>query len=466
MLQFSNNETVFLNDTNVIIGRGRGEEKLLLNIECPDKGTASEIFNRLKNTVDPFVAFQESLWETYPGLSAQITTKFGTVRLSFSEPGFKLPPSPNHIPQPSNLRDQGTGLKLRAGLIRDALEGEVISVGQLDIANLGATNRVCGEQLANLLFSKLGKIAEQHGLNMYRYGGDEFAFTVSGDSEEANLVRIKNFINSAHEERNKILETLDPDTLEKLETACEASRIKKNRPFRAEALDLYVGVASIKNTSVEDQGLLIQQLVGQAEKQVYRLKQTEERLSCIALTDIPDSRSSDVQFVENVRKIDRAASTIKELLSSPNLSIPDRYHLFQELIVVCSEDVSIDNGVVRAERLEQFTVFLTQGMEQPTYVVLDIPAGVLNDTIGPERTDELFGEFLGSLFIDGSVLTIRTSGGGFKFVFTSDKFSDSQLKDLREEVYRRYDARLGAVEGNLNLPRGKILNGATVNRAA
>jgi GGDEF domain-containing protein len=466
MLQLSNKATIFLNDECVTISRGQGEEKLLLNIKCPNEGTASEIFNRLKNTADPFIAFQESLWETYPGLTAHIITKFGKVKLSFDEPGFRLPTSPNHIPQPSKLRDQGTGLKLRAGLIRDELEGEVISVGQLDIANLGATNLVCGENFANSLFSKLGAIAKRHGVNLYRYGGDEFAFTVSGETEEANLVRIKNFINDVHEERNKILGTLDPDTLEKLEYACEQSRIKKNRPFRAEALDLYVGVASIKNTSVEDQGLLIQQLVCKAEKQVYRLKQTDERFSCIFLTDIPPPRSSDVRFVENVRKLDRAALKIKELLARPDLPIPDRYHLFQELIVVCSEDVALGNGVVRAERLEPFLIYLTQGMEQPSYVVLDIPAGVLNDTIGPERTDELFSELLGSLFIDGSVLTIRTSGGGFKFVFTSDKFSDSQLKDLREEVHRRYEARLSAIEWNLNLPRGEILNGATVNRAA
>lgn len=467
MLQISKQQgVVFLNDSQVILTRGKEEEKVVLTLTCKDNNLAKVIFDKLIKANDPFISFQESIWETTPNVTASIATKYGTVDFSFDKLGFQLPPSPNHIPVPSNSRDPGTGLKLRSGLIRDEIEGAVITVGQLDVANLGATNDVCGEAFANSLFLKLGEIAEKHGIKLYRYGGDEFAFTVGGDSEFINILKVKNFIEEVKDTKAQMIASLDEDTLDKLDTACEAKRIKKGRQYKAEALDLYVGVASIKDLPDQDLGLTIQQLVGQAEKQVYNLKQSQERFSSVFVEELDTPRQSDILFVENVREIDNAANEIKLKLSNPNLSIPERYYLFQELIVTCSEDVSVNNGIVRAEKFEPYSIYVTQGMTNPSYIVLDIPAGPLNDTIGPDRADEFFSRLLGTTFVEGSCLTIRTSGGGFKFVIPKNNLSEQDLENLRSEVIRRNYFMLLITEQNTGLETGTLPNLATLERAA
>lgn len=455
---------VYSLDTTIMVSRPK--EDVVLTINCRNQNESESLATKLKSARNPFISFQETVWESSPGTTATITTKYGTVNFSFDNPGFKLPASQNHIPLPSDLRDPGTGLKLRGGLIRDTVEGAIISVGQLDVANLGATNDVCGEAFANSLFLQFGEIAEKHGINLYRYGGDEFAFTVGSDSELINILKIKNFISEVKQVRDQMIESLPQEIKDKLDKACEAKRIKKNRPFKAEALDLYVGVVSISNKPDQDFGITIQQLIGIAEDRVYTLKQSEERFSSKFFDKLHEPRQADIVFVENVRKIDNAAKEIKELLSKPGLSIPERYYLFQELIVVCSEDVSVNNRIVRAEKFEPYSIYITQGMENPSYVVLDIPAGVLNDTIGPERADEYFSSLLGSLFVEGSCLTIRTSGGGFSFVFPKNSLSEADLNDLRSEVLRRNDSMLSAIEENKGLPRGSLINNATLERAA
>ncbi|GEM_PF-6587798 len=455
---------VFHQDLSVTVSNpGEG---VVLTINCPDGYSSASLTTKLGSARNPFISFQESVWESTPGVTAQITTKYGTVDFSFDRPGFQLPPSPNHIPLPSNSRDPGTGLKLRSGLIRDQVEGAVITVGQLDVANLGATNSVCGEAFANCLFSKLGEIAEKHGIRLYRYGGDEFAFTVGGDSEFINILKVKNFIAEVKDTKDQMIASLDEDTLYKLDSACEAKRIKKGREYKAEALDLYVGVASIKDLPDHDLGLTIQQLVGQAEKQVYNLKQSEKRFSSVFIELLDTPRQSDILFVENVRKIDNAANEIKQKLSNPNLSIPERYYLFQELIVTCSEDVSVNNKIVRAEKFEPYSIYVTQGMTNPSYIVLDIPAGPLNDTIGPDRADEYFSRLLGTTFVEGSCLTIRISGGGFKFVIPENQLSEQDVRNLRSEVIRRNDFMLSNIEQNTGIETGSLPNLATLERAA
>ncbi len=445
-------------------------ELLTVELEFSNEQEANKCYRKIcQCKSNPILALEAEIGVKRAGYYTGMKYPGGNIPFHLSN-DIELPKSSSSIAQPSLRKDPLTQLKLRPGFIRLFDEHyveccDVITVGEIDVANLGVTNEVCGREFGDKFFCEVAKLTTTHNrIKLFRHGGDEFSFAVFGNSEELNKIAIQSFIEDVNAIRDSLMQTLSEQKKQELLDGCAQKAIKKGRAHAADPLDLYVGIVSIRAADYQQlckehekdknqKGIVVQSLLGQAEKAVYNAKVVSN--TQIVDTPPPESlqlRSSDYTFISSLRKIDMlhelAVSAIKN--SGSSLSRAERIILYRIISLIGATDVSVNNWITRSERFEEAWALIGQDHVKSSSIYIDFPAGILNDRIGPERTDEFFTSILSYLPIDYPMVTIRESGGGFKLIFPVNKITDKEIAELKEQLTRRIYSHLDVIVENIN----------------
>ena len=445
-------------------------ELLTVELELSNEKEARDCYLTLcKCQSNPIIALESIIELKKSGLYSAMRYPSGNIPFHLSAE-IELPKSASSIAQPSLRKDPLTGLKLRPGFIRlfdeyYPLSCDVITVGEIDVANLGITNEVCGREFGDEFFLEVANIAQKHNrIKLFRHGGDEFSFAVFGYSEESNKAVIEAFLADIEIIREELISSLDETKRQELEEGCVAKAQKKGRAHVAKPLGLYVGVVSISSEQYqafclqhqkqeEQKGIVVQSLLGQAEKAVYNAKVVSNtEVVSVPIEDNLQLRSSDFTFISSLRGIDRLHKLAVDAIRNNNgtLSRAEKIILYRIISLIGATDVSVNNWITRSERFEEAWALIGQNQIKSSSVYIDFPAGILNDRIGPERTDEFFKAILSHLPIDYPVVTIRESGGGFKLIFPVNKITDKELGELENHLRRRISFHLDAIVENIN----------------
>jgi GGDEF domain-containing protein len=450
---------------------GRARVTLEIQTDPTSQEQLEELFNDLVRIVEidanPLLVFQQQYWDrNYIDQVRVRIPELDSIPLKFDSNILIMPSALSHVPSPSALEDETSSLKLGAGFVTvlDSKHldlNKTMTVFECDIGNLGATNEVLGPQFADALFAKMKNIAEESGVELFRQGGDEFSGLIIGDSTAANQAKLKTFRDRYLKERDNLLsEVLEVDR-EKLHLACVMKQQLKKRTHLTEPLDMYLASTSLKVSTLiawrekhtnkkgvaPDRAVALTQILGKTDDRLYKMKDSSARVDHQEVATLTPPRRADIESVRVIRKADKKAAELKQLIRNSSLSIFERIALYLDLVQVSATDTSLGYSVLRANRLDapishRGTIrdVIKQFMPHATVYKLDVGSfGKINDAVGAQRADSFLRNALQVALADTPCILTRVGGGAFLLTLPEGTLDKNQQNSLLKAIQTSID---------------------------